>query len=112
MKNVTALITILPYVILMTPPPSPFLVLQLMRSSLYACVRATNDNVPTLKVDDENRERLRALPGAMEQHTAHDWGATPRDVERLDKNCLWPQMLELKVRVNMRVSVRVCLVGR
>ena len=58
----------------------------------------------TRKVDDENRERLRALPGAMEPFQGEDWGTTPREVEKLDKNCLWPHLLELKVRRKLCVG--------
>ena len=49
-------------------------------------------------VDAENASRLRSLPGSIVALAAQDWGACgEKDVERLDKNCLWPRVLELKV---------------
>lgn len=48
------------------------------------------------QVDQVNDVRLAQVEGELREFTAEEWGS-PRDLERLNKNCLSPKVLKLKV---------------
>jgi ATP-dependent exoDNAse (exonuclease V) alpha subunit len=56
-------------------------------------VRLMTHNV---QVDEVNHRHLEALKEPARSYVAHDFGIDPKEMERLDKNCLSPKDLQLK----------------